>query len=179
MHPSPLTSTIPDNECRKCGKDRVGRACRLPTNLPSLAGFAVAVGLRAGLRSYPPAAALRHVGKGNPRLGASEHGRHLQALLCASSVFVRPAGHDPSWLPPLRARPSITGNSLSRMFASFSRPWPGRSSQHSAVLRALQSTGYAIAAALRPISRTATLSEPLSSAPDVRSGKDSFRYQID
>jgi len=33
------------------------RRYRWPTNLPSLAGFAVAVGLLAGLRSYPPAAA--------------------------------------------------------------------------------------------------------------------------
>src|SRR5262249_29590436 len=51
--------------------------------IPSLAGFVVAVGLRAGLRSYPPAAA-----KPAPC--------GLQALLCASSVFVRSAGHDPS-----------------------------------------------------------------------------------
>jgi hypothetical protein len=40
-------------------------------------------------------------------------------------------------------------------------------------------TGYAIAAVLRPVSRMAALSEALSSIPDLLSGKDSSRYQID
>jgi multidrug efflux pump subunit AcrA (membrane-fusion protein) len=44
----------------------------------------------------------------------------------------------------------------------------------------LQSSGYAIGAAQRPVSRTAALSEALSSAPSgERSAKDRSRYQID
>jgi hypothetical protein len=56
----------------------------------------------------------------------------------------------------------------------------GRSSQHSAVLRANAKAQASIAAALRPVSRTAALSEALFSAPSgARSAKDRFRYQRD
>ena len=103
-------------------------------------------------------AAAPHLG--TPSGGLFFHGTHDNT-----------AGNDATigWTPDATSSVEI---SLSRMFASFSSL--GRDApQHSAVLRALQSIGYAIA------SRTATLSEPLSSDPDVRSGKDSFRYQID